>query len=46
MTGLLTYFGTPLSTALLITALWRLIVTWLCVILGLVLLPFTLRKKA
>lgn len=45
LTGMLAVFGTPMATAVLVTTIWRLIVMWLSVVVGLVALPFALRAK-
>jgi uncharacterized protein (TIRG00374 family) len=44
MAGIFTLFGVPLVQAVLATALIRLIVLWLTVILGLILLPMAMRQ--
>ncbi|NBV54216.1 MAG: UPF0104 family protein [Proteobacteria bacterium] len=44
MAGLLKMFGTPLLAAVLATALIRLFVLWLTVVIGLILLPFALKN--
>lgn len=44
MAGLFTLFDTPLSLAVLVTAITRLIVLWSTVLLGLILLPLAIRN--